>query len=101
MWFVDPTTNPTISPPRRGPSRARDIGAIGELRRLCAHTDCLAIRRGSFGSSTETVASATGHGPSGPQTRTIRAAAESTAASTHRSDWRPNRRQQYPLSSLS
>ena len=39
-------------------------------------------------------ASVLGHGPSNHRSQTVCDAAESTTVGTHRSDWRPNRRQQ-------
>jgi hypothetical protein len=75
-------------------SREQDPGTVGKLRRLYARLDRPAIRRGPSGLYAETLASAPGHGPSGPQPWTVRIVVESTAAGTHRSDWCPDRRRQ-------
>jgi hypothetical protein len=65
------------------PHGGLDPGAVGERHRLCAHADRLVRRK-------EDPSPAIGHGPSDRRPRTVRAAAESTAAGTPRSDWRPN-----------
>jgi hypothetical protein len=49
--------------------------------------------RGPPSSSGREPASVPGRGPSGPWPRTVRASTESTANSSQRSDWRPDRRQ--------
>jgi hypothetical protein len=76
-----------------GPSLKRDPCAIGKFRRICTRVHRLAIRRGPFGSSAETLASALGHKSSDPQPWTVRAVVESIAAGTHHSNWHPDRRQ--------
>jgi hypothetical protein len=43
----------------------------------------------------ETLASAPGHGLSGPQSWTVHVSVKSTASGTHRSDWHLDRRQQF------
>jgi hypothetical protein len=54
--------------------------------------------RAPSGSSDRTLTPAPGHKPSSPWPRTVRASAESTAAGSHRIDWRSDRRQQDPSS---
>jgi hypothetical protein len=83
-------TKPRISTPRRGPSRERDSGVVGELRHPCARANRSAIRRGPSGSSGMTLASTPGRRPSSPWPRTIRDSTESTVAGSHRSDWHPD-----------
>jgi hypothetical protein len=58
-------TTPRISPPRRGPSWERDLGAVGDPRRPCAHVDRPALGRGLAGNPNPTP----GHGPSMPVQR--------------------------------
>jgi hypothetical protein len=82
-----------ISPPRWSPSRERDSGTVGELRRPCERVDRLATRRGPSNSSGRNPAPAPSRGPSDPWTQTVCASTESTATDSHRSDWRPDRRQ--------
>jgi hypothetical protein len=72
--------------PDEVPPGGSDLSVVGERRRLCTHADHPAQRR-------EYSAPATGHSPSDPRTRTICSIVESATASTHRSDWRPDRRQ--------
>jgi hypothetical protein len=53
--------------------------------------DRSASRRGPSDSLGRNPSPAPGHGPSGPWSRIVRASAESTAAGSHHSGWRPDR----------
>jgi hypothetical protein len=84
-----------ISPPRRGPSQERDPDAAGEPRRPCARADRPAYRRGLSGLSGRKPKPCSRSQNVRPLPRTVRACAESTAAGSHRSVWRSDRRQRY------
>jgi hypothetical protein len=58
-----------ISPPRQGPSRERDPGAAGDLRRPCTRADRPAVTQKTLALRQVMDRPASGRGPSAPVQR--------------------------------